>query len=308
MPMNLGQARVVDPVLSNHALGYKHPERVGSILFPRVDVDVTAGKVIEFGKESFLLYNARRAPGAATKQIDFGYLGKPYELVQDSLEGRVPREFARDAAAVPGIDLGLRAVGVVMQALTLTLEHDQATIATNPNTYDADHKTALAGADKWSTGTGTPIDDIETAKEAIRVSCGVYPNVMVVGALAYKALKNNATIVDRFKYTSADSITAVMLANLFELERVAVGKAVVANNDGGFTDVWGNNVVLAYAPQTPGGFEEPSFGYTYTMRQHPFVEAPYWDGNRKSWLYGVTYERQPVLAGMSAGYLIETPA
>ena len=44
------------------------------------------------------------------------------------------------------------------------------------------------------------------------------------------------------------------------------------------------------------------------MRGHPLVETPYWDGNTKSWIYGVSYERAPVLAGMSAGYLISSPA
>lgn len=122
--MSLSQARVVDPVLTTHAQGYRHPERVGHLLFPSVPVAVAAGKVVEFGRESFILYNARRAPGAATKQIVFGYEGKPFALVQDSLEAKVPREFARDAGAVPGIDLGVRATNTVMNALTLTLEHE----------------------------------------------------------------------------------------------------------------------------------------------------------------------------------------
>ena len=111
MSMSGSQVRVVDPILTTHARGYKHADRVGGLLFPTVDVTVSAGKVIEFGKESFMLYNARRAPGGATKQVDFGYLGKPYELVQDSLDGKVPREFERDAAAVPGIWLVSREPG-----------------------------------------------------------------------------------------------------------------------------------------------------------------------------------------------------
>lgn len=39
------------------------------------------------------------------------------------------------------------------------------------------------------------------------------------------------------------------------------------------------------------------------MEGHPFVEEPYFERNIKSWIYGVTYERAPVLAGVSAGYL-----
>ena len=253
-----------------------------------------------------MLYNARRAPGASTRQIDFGYAGKPYELVQDSLEGKIPREIAREAANGPGIDMGMRGVSIVMQSLTLTLEYDQAALAVDPDNYDEEHKIAIPTGNKWSEDTGKPIDDVEIARQAIRTSCGVYPNVMVAGPAAYSSLKNNKQVTDRFR--NSDVITADLLAALFELEGVVEGKAVVAADDGTFSDVWGNAVVLAYAPKNPSGFEEPSYGYTYTMKDNPFVEAPYWDGNKKSWIYGVTFERSPVLTGVSAGYLVQTPA
>ena len=212
--MNPSQARIVDPVLSNFAINYKNPARVGSILFPAVPVGVSAGKVIEFGTESFRLYNARRAPGASTKQIDFGMEGAPYSLVEDALEAKLPREFSRDAAAVPGIDLGMRAVSVVMNSLTLTLEADQAAIATDPATYDANHKMTLSGADKWSVSTGKPIDNLEDGREAVRRSCGSYPNVALFGPGAYRAIKNHPSIVDRFKYADGGKVTADMLAAL----------------------------------------------------------------------------------------------
>lgn len=144
---------------------------------------------------------------------------------------------------------------------------------------------------------------IEEGRQAVRASCGLYPNTMVLGPPAYGALKTHPKVVARFRNT--DIITAQMLAALFELESLVEGKAVVADDAGAFSDVWGGHGVLAYAPRSPGGLEEPSFGYTYTMQKNPFVETPYWDGNKKSWIYGVTYERAPVLTGMAAGYLIQ---
>lgn len=64
-------------------------------------------------------------------------------------------------------------------------------------------------------------------------------------------------------------------------------------------------MILAYAPATPSGMEEPSYGYTYTMKGHPFVEQGRWDGDTRSWVHGVSYERVPVLSGITAGYLIQ---
>lgn len=302
MTMTLSGARVVDPVLTTHVQGYQHAERIGNLLFPRVDVFLGAGKVIEFGKESFLLYNARRAPGASTKRIEFGYEGKSYSLVQDSLESKVPREFARDASGAAGIDLGMRGTNLVMNSLTLNLEYEQAQLATDASKYDADHQVSLAGASQWSNVASNPIIDVQAAREAIRASCGMYPNVMVCGPKPYGALKTNEAISEKFRNT--DLVTAEMLAKLFEVDRVAEGKAVYASDDGTFNDVWGNSVILAYAPQAATGFEQPSYGYTYTMSGHPFVEPPYYDNNQKSDIYGVTYERAPQLTGMIAGFIL----
>jgi hypothetical protein len=306
MNMNASQARIIDPVLSNHAQGYKHVDRVGHILFPRVEVNARGGSIIEFGRESFRKYNARRAPGADTQLIQIGHEGKPFNLVQDALNSSVPREVYSDAKAVPGIDMGMRAVNTVMNSLTLALECEQADIATDINNYSANQKVALAGAGQWSDPASDPAQAIEDAKEAVRLVAGVDPNVMVVSKPVFKFLKNHPKIVERFKYTSADSITTKMLANLFDLEHIAVGKAVALSSpdeDADFDDVWGNMAILAYAPQQSRGYEEPSFGYTYTYKGHPFSEKPFWDNGKKSWIYGVTYERLPVLTGMSSGFL-----
>lgn len=309
MNLSLSQARVIDPVLTTHVQGFKHPKRVGKVLFPGVPVDTQAGKVIEFGKESFMLYNAKRAPGANTGRIDFGYLGRPYELDQDALESKVPREIAREADKVPKIDLGMRATDVVMKTLTLALEYEQAQLATNTDSYKPSNKVALAGTDQWTDKNASdPIANVETAREAVRSAIGFYPNVGVIGPKPYSAAKQHPKIVERFKFTSSESITVQMLASLFELERLEIGEAVVADDAGVFSDVWGNSLVLAYAPQEPSGMEEPSFGYTYELEGHPFAERPYYEGPVKSWIYGVTYERSPEITGIDAGYLIDNIA
>jgi hypothetical protein len=308
MSMLSSQVRVVDPVLTEIAQGYRHAEHVGHTLFPKVPVSLSGGQVLEFGKESFKLYQARRAPGSATKRIRFGYLGKSFALVQDSLEGQVPREYLRDAAQTPGIDLGGRAINSTLRALSLTLEHDQAQLATDGTNYDNNHKVTLSGTDKWSDGASDPTANIDSGKEAIRTSVGIYPNTLVLSAQAFNALKNHPSISERFKYTSRESVTPEMLSALLDLEKVVVGKAVAFDDDGSDIDIWGNNAILAYVPSTPSGMEDPSFGYTYTMEGYPLVEKPYYENNAKSWIFPVTYERAPVLTGILSGYLIQNPA
>lgn len=310
MSMNTSQARVVDPVLSEVARGYVHPERVGHVLFPRVSVPQRGGRILQFGKESFRKINMRRAPGAMTQRVTFGYEGDPFFLVQDSLDVPLPREIMEDAMTVPGIDLGKRAVNQGMMSATLGLEYEQGQMAQDPNNYSANHKAALVGSSKWSDPDSDPEEDVRDAKETVRKSCGIEPNRMVISNPIFNKLKYHPKITEKFKYTTSESITAKMLANIFDLQELAVGKGVYldrnAAEDALFEDIWGNNAILAYTPHEPEGMEQPSFGYTYTMANHPFVEKPYYDDSTKSWVYGVTYERSPVLAGSSAGFLIQS--
>lgn len=299
--------RVIDPILSTYVQGYKQAGLVGDNLFPVVPVDRNGGQILEFGKESFKLYNAARAPGSKTKRIELGYLGKPFALQHNALEAIVPREWLVDAV-VPGIDLAQLAIQTQMNALLLDREYDQAMLATTAANYDANHKVTLAGASKWSAATGNPKADIDAAREAIRSTTGQYPNTLLLSAVAFNALRNHPLIINRFQYVSAQSITTDMLANLLDIPEIYVGRAVLSTDSGVISDVWGNNAILAYVPEAPSNMAQPSFGYTYTMRNHPFVEAPYYDPTVKGWVYGVTNDYAPVLSGITSGFLIQTPA
>lgn len=306
--MTPNQVRVVDPILSEHARGYRQAQLVASALFPFADVSAYGGKVIEFGKESFKVYNSKRAPGTATKRVRFGYEGKPYAIVPSALEAVVPREHMRDASQVPGINLATRAVNVTLRSLLLEYEVDSANIATNAANYDANHKVALTGTDVWSDSSSDPASDVEDGREAVRDTIGLYPNTLVLSAKAYKNCRRHPKLIDRTASTGIRKVTIDLLRQIFEVDNVVVGGGVVAGDDGAFGDVWGTGAVLGYV--SPGAdvdanIEEPSYGYGYRIEQHPLVEVPYWDNNAKSWIYGVSNDVTPVLAGMQAGFLIQ---
>ena len=225
MAMNAGEVRLIDPILTTVAQGYIQPELIGRNIFPGVPVEISGGQVLQFGKEAFQQYNLRRAPGAAIKRIDFGYVGQHYALTEDAVECKVPFEWLRDAAVMPGIDLGTRAVRLGLAVVNLSLELEQAALALNPANYDDNHQIALAGAAKWSNAAADPVMDILEYREAIRSSVGIYPNLLTLGPAAWNALRSNPNVIERYKYTSAKSISVDMIAELVEVERVQVGKA-----------------------------------------------------------------------------------
>lgn len=304
-----GEARVIDPILSEVVQGYVYPDLVGSRMFPEVPVDTRGGQIIAFGKEAFEQYNIRRAPGGATKRLEIGYSGDKYAVVEDSVEAKVPFEILQDAERVPGINLAQAYMRVTMEIVRKGLEVEQAGIALDASRYGANNKVALSGTSKWSDASSNPTTDMDDYREAVRQQIGIYPNRLLLSAQAYKAARTNPNIVDRFKYTGRDSITADLLAHLWDLDEVVVGKAVTYDPDAGtMTDVWGNNAVLFYAPDGPSTRQQPSFGYTYKMRGNPYAEEPYRDRNAKSWIYPMTYERVPVVTSIDSGFLIQTPA
>jgi hypothetical protein len=311
--ISLRQARLADPVLTRHVRGYRNAEFAGMALFPAVDVPVSGGLAIEFGREAFVRYNARRAPGTSTKRVPFGYFGRPYQLLNEALDAVVPRELQRDAQVVADVDLAMRATNITMRALQLGLEIDQAALARNVASYPASNRVALAGGVRWDDANVNPLVSVDAGMEAVRAATGLYPNVAVLPAPVYRVARRNAALLGSVD-NRVGALSPEQLAIIFGVQRVVIAGAVQATSAepldgpmvGGFTDIWGKDVILAYVPENPAGMEEPSFGYTYRLTGHPFVEEPRWDGDNKSWVYGVNYERVPVLSGISAGYLIQT--
>ncbi len=307
MPMSPNQVRIIDPVLTTVALGFQVPEFIGDILSPRVSVSISGGQVIQFGKEHFQSYNLKRAPGSAFNRLSLGYSGVPFALKQDAISVPVPRENLRDAAVMPGVDLGSRATRLGMRVILQSLEVERAALYLNASNYGGSNKVALTGAGKWSDPTSNPVTQIEGYKEQIRSQCGMYPNVLALSAVAFKALRTNPQVVARFQYTSAGSITTDMLAGLFDIEKVVVGRAIQADDAGVFTDIWGNNAILGYVALGSVEQEAPSGAYTYVMDGHPLVEEAWFDQNTKSWIYDASMERVPVMPAPGAMYLVQNP-
>lgn len=307
----LSSARVVDPVLTGIARGFKQPpgmQYISEILFPRVPVQSRAGVILSFGKEDFMVYSTARAPGAKTGRVQFGYASETFSLIDHSLEGLVPVELQQESMnGAAGINQATRAIRGVQRIMELSREVEGAALARTAATYGAQTVT-LSGLDQWNSGNvaGDPFADVYVAREAIRAAIGMYPNTMVLGPSVMAALKLNATVLSRTTPTGRDLPSLELLSALFEIDRVVVGQAIQATDAGVTSDVWGKDVILAYT--TPAGAEDygsPNYGYTYQLDGYPYVEEPYIDRNHKSTLFPYTDARRPYLVGATAGYLIK---
>ena len=200
-PMTPADARVVDPVLTSAARGYRNESHAWPYLFPVVTVGQRGGKVIEFRAEDFQKINIERAPGSNRAELNFGYASRGYDVVQRAIDGKVPIEVLEDASAVPGIDLGMNAVRRVMAIVSLQIEIRAAELATTAGNYDADHVSALAGDARWDDEDSNPAKAVEDAKEEIAEGIGMEPNVLTLGQPVVRALRYHPDVLDRIKHT-----------------------------------------------------------------------------------------------------------
>ena len=314
-PQTLGQVRVVDPILSNVARGYRHAAHIWPILFPLVLVMQRAGKIITFGKESFRRYNAIRAPGSTRLRLNFGYEADDYLIQQIALDGQEPREHLQEAAAVPGIDVGHRASQGAMAAASLQIEYAASKLAATAGNYSAAHRIALVGSSQWSHADSNPADAVITRKELIAKDIGMEPNILVLGISVYRTLCSNEKVIDRIKHMTVIGkddeavVNEMTLAAYFKVPRVVVGVSRYYDDaTEEFKAMWDNVAILAYSDvsslaEAEGDMGKPSFGYAYRLRNFPEVQEPWFDKTCDSWIYPVTEETQPVIAGKDAGVI-----
>lgn len=303
------QARVIDPILTAVARGYRsNAAPVADLLFPTVPVGQRGGRIISFGPDDFKLYGTSRAPGANTKRVQFGYSSTAFALVDYSLEGSVPIEIMQEGLAVPGIDHAQVAIARVRNLQAIEREKQAADLALNAASYGASNKVTLSGTGQWSDATSDPFGDVADGREAVRGQIGVRPNTLVLGPKVLTALRQHPKVLDRLrggKGAGADQSPATLqqLSDLFEMTVVEGG--AIYHNGTAFVDVWGKYALLAYTvPASLAEMGSPNIGYTYQLSGYPMAEESYYDRNTKTWYYPVTDARQPVLTGASAGFLI----
>ena len=299
----LKKKRVVDPVLTNIARGFKNAAHVAENLFPVVSVSKEGGKIPEFTKESFKIYNTERAIRAKSNRINPENRTEiDFVLTEHDLEYPIDyRE--QDEDIFPS---RLHATTVVTDGISLRLEKMAADVVQDLTTFPTGNKITLSSSDKFTNTSSNPFTIFETAKEAIRGKIAQRPNVCVIGASAYSALKEHPAVLDRIKYTQSAVITPEILRQLLDFEQLYIGDSVYATDAGAFQDIWKDNVVIAYVPKTmkdvPRSYYEPAFAYTLRKKYNPIVDS-YTEAGKVEIIRNTDLFVSKVV-GPDAGYLI----
>lgn len=300
----LSKLRIVDPVLTNLAIGYSNDELAAEALFPIAPVDKEGGKIPTFGKEAFKIYKTERALRAASNRIQPEDIGS-IDVVLDEHDLEYPIDYREDAEAA--FPLQAHGTMVVTEGIQLRREKMCADMAQNPGNYAASNKITLSGTSQFTNADSDPEGVVDDAKAAVRGKIAKEPNTMVIGYSTFRVLKRHPKLKAILSDTRPRLVQLADLREIFEIPNIVVGRSTYVNDAGGaFTDIWGDNIVLAYVPTTQGGGArtpyQPSYGYTLRKKGNPSVDTRTEDG--KIELIRNTDIFRPYLLGAEAGYLI----
>lgn len=302
----------IDRPLSNLVVGF---EPVGTIVqnfLPIVDVAKQSDLYFKYDKGDFFRVPAttERAPRTKGRTAQFNVSSDSYYATNYALVDEMDYETLVNQDNP--LKLDEKAARNLFNLLTLDMENRVASQITSGSNMGG----TAAVSSKWDSstaGTSDPFGDIATAKESIRSTTGLEPNTIILGKECYNALIRHADIIDRIKYVQRGVVTEDLLASLFDVQNVYVGKSIIntaaENLTDSFSDVWGKNTVLAHfsAPETDGRNPSLMYGFRWT---NPMFGAPFavekWDDpdHRNFTNLRVQYYQDEKITASELGYLL----
>ncbi len=246
--------------LDNISVAYRNKELIWDQVFPLVPVEKKSDFYFIFARGDWLRDEVEvRAPGARARRVDYALSSASYNCLTYGAAHGIPDEVRQNA------DRPLRpdrdATEFITDKLQLAVERRVASIVTTCGNWAS----ASNPATQWSNDASEPLDDIETAKDAVISKTGVVPNVCVIAQTTWRVLRNHPDIIARVQYGGFRQITPQLLADIIDVPKVLIGRSIYNTALEGATDsisyVWGDMLWVGYVPGAPA-LMTPAAGYT----------------------------------------------
>ncbi|PQQ27719.1 hypothetical protein [Photorhabdus hindustanensis] len=298
--------RIVDPVLTSVARGYKNAVFIGEHIFPIVEMEKEGASVPTFGKSAFVEYDTMRAVGANSNVL-IREKGSSLDIVLNEHDLAAPVDYREKSESL--FNEEVKAIRRSTNGVNLKRELYAARLAQDPEVYLNDSVKNLTANERWAGGKGNPIKVIEAGIDAVRTTIGVRPNLMTMGASVMSLLKFHPEIQAAIGANERKRITIEILKDLFQIQNVVVGEPVstpsIKENP---VDIWADNLMLHYVSPPQAGAEsadeyEPSFGYTFRRKGMPVADKYEGVGGKVNYCRYTDIYKVAVVGG-DAGYLI----
>ncbi len=309
--MNLDQVRVIDPILTQLAQGYKNADGVATFFAPSVSMNLRAGRTLVFGKEAFAAQSFLRAPGTNIQKIQNEFGTRSFALRQEAISWQIAEEVAAEAKnGAAAIDLRAYAAKDAANRLMQSWEIQVSEKVLDVTQYETGNVLNLAAYNSGADQFNSPTSDVEVLlddmREQVRSQVGVYPNKMVLSPDAFNALKRNKRIRDFMQ--RGVLVNEKTLAEIFGLDEIRVARRLKLNQaTGGLENIYNNVALLFYHPSgatdgfTPAldaNYGTPAFAYTYTLAGYPISTPERFSMDRRVFEGDILVERSFELVGM----------
>lgn len=264
----LSQVHVNRP-LTNISLAYIQTASnfIASRVFPRVPVANKSDSYFIYNKEDFLRDEMKiRAPGTESAGSGYNLSLAVYNADVWALHKDIDDQIRANYDAPLNADRD--AAEWLTQQSLIRLERQFASKYFVPSIWGTT-VTGTTNFVQWDDPASNPEVDIATARTTVLQNTGLMPNKLVVSHTVHEALKRHPVLKDRFKYTSAESVSEQMLARFFEVDEYLVSRAVVntaaEGQAGAYSFAVGRHALLCYTNPAPT-LMAPSAGYVFTWR------------------------------------------
>jgi hypothetical protein len=260
----------VNKMLTDILVGYHNSDYIADQIFPPVMVGKQSDIIPAINKSAFFRDEAATPLGETSEAGDIGYTvdtSATYYALRYGIKHFISDD--RRANEDDPFDSDREAAMLVTNAMRLRRERSFVANHWTTSRWTTD-VTGGSTVTKWSDyGTSTPIENIRTYKRTIRRLLGREPNLLVLGDLTADRLLDHPDVLDRIKYTERGIASTELLAALFGVDRVLVGKSVYTASAEGtaegsvtYTANWDDRALLLYVPSSPSIWE-PAAGYTF---------------------------------------------
>lgn len=238
-----------DVALTNLSIAYRNTAMIAREISPEVLVRKQSDRYFIYDAESAALTPRRdlRAPGTEAAQVDFRLGSEAYFCDAHALSSTIPDEerLNADAPLQPEVDR----VEFLAEQLLLNQEIALATTLANP-----DNDIFNGGDPQPDPWTDPDVDiaaRIDHGRTQILQQSRVLANTLVLSHPVYTAIRSAKSVTDRVKYTRLGTVGPDELAQLFDVERVLVGRAMRRTEDasGSIEYVWGKDAYLLHVPK-----------------------------------------------------------
>ena len=294
--------------LENISIAYKNGDLVADLLSPMVPVQHESDLYYQFSRDSLNLPETARADGAEAQQADFSLSTSTYVVQEHALKKLVTDRSRENADKA--LNLDVMAVEHLTNLIKTRAEVELAGLVSSGTAWA--NVTSLTSTFAWSANTtlSDPLLFADSAASTIARASGTLPNMCLVDDPTFRAAKEHVSIVDRIKYTSAQSVGEDLLAKLFGVDKLLVGRGIRNTGAEGLADATGNSwiwtdMALFVHAETAPGLMKPSALYTFTLAQGNPVTVKKWrEDNLGGDMIEVSRMYQHVSPMSAAGYLI----